>query len=92
MEQRNKNIDIIKAIACICVVHIHYSFPGKFGIYLSAINRFGVPYFFFVSGYFFCKNNDITLKRIFFKIFHLFNLIFHSGLFYFVFHIIFNTY
>ena len=52
-KQRNKEIDIIKGIACICVVYIHCPFPGHLGNLISVINRFSVPFFFFISGFYF---------------------------------------
>ena len=57
MENRNNNIDIIKAISCIAIVLIHCNFPGYLRNYIKVINRFGVPFFYFVSGYYYSKNN-----------------------------------
>lgn len=48
----NYCLDLIKGIACFCVVCMHCEFPGKLGIIVQAVSRFCVPFFFMVSGYF----------------------------------------
>lgn len=90
MEKRNNNIDMVKAISCIGILIMHCDYPKKITIYIKVINRFGVPYFFFVSGYYFLKNNKINFKRIILKITHIFRLLYYSGIFYFIFSILFN--
>ena len=90
-KKRNNNIDIIKGFSSMCILLIHCKYPGNIGSYIKAINRFSVPYFFFVSGYYFLKNDDIQLIRIFLKILHIFKLILNSAIFYLIFTIIFNN-
>lgn len=46
---RMNSIGVIKGLACIAVVFIHYNFPGNLGIAVKSFCRFGVPVFFFVS-------------------------------------------
>ena len=85
---RYNGIDIIKGIACFSVTYIHNSFPGKIGLYIQVLNRFAVPFFFFVSGYFFLNTNlEITNNRIINKIKHILLLIRKSVIFYFLFFI-----
>ena len=91
MKIRNNNIDIIKGISCIGVMLIHCDYPKTITKYIKVINRFGVPFFFFVSGYYFLKNNDIKVKRIILKFYHIFKLFIYSGIFYNIFFIIFNN-
>ena len=57
MKERNNNIDIIKGFACIGVVLIHFPFCGNIGEYIKVINKYAVPFFFFVSGYFLLDHN-----------------------------------
>ena len=91
MKIRNNNIDIVKGISCIGIVIMHCHYPKNILNYVKVINRFGVP-FFFVSGYYFLKNNNIKLKRIILKIIHIFKLIFYSGIFYLIFFILFYNF
>lgn len=49
---RNAGFDVVKGVACIAVVLIHYTFPGVLGAWIKAFCRFAVPFFFCVSGYF----------------------------------------
>lgn len=48
----NYCIDMLRGIACICVVFMHCEFPGALGIAVQCISRFCVPFFFMVSGYY----------------------------------------
>lgn len=59
MEQRNYSIDSVRFVAICCVVILHTvtlvqssSFPG---VFLNQFSRFAVPFFFMVSGFFFCQ-------------------------------------
>lgn len=51
ISHRNRNycIDLVKGIACICVVFIHCEFPGMLGMMVQTISRFSVPFFFMVT-------------------------------------------
>lgn len=49
---RNGYVSVLKLISSVFVVFVHVMFPGKFGIALSALGRFGVAFFFCVSGYY----------------------------------------
>lgn len=46
------SFDTIKIVASIGVILIHFSFPGILGRIVQVLARFGVPFFFMVSGYF----------------------------------------
>lgn len=64
--RRNTCLFFFEAIACCLIVFVHCSFPGDFGIVMSAASRFGVPLFFAVSGFFLYKEDaekqEIRLK------------------------------
>lgn len=46
----NRFLYMLKGLACILVVFIHVSFPGKTGVIVQTIARFAVPMFFVISG------------------------------------------
>ena len=50
--QRLYSLDTFKTLACFMVVLLHYPIDGVIGVYLAALARIGVPFFFLVSGYF----------------------------------------
>lgn len=86
-KSRNQLLNIAEAIATFLVVFIHFPFPGRIGTITTAIARVSVPFFFCVSGYFFCKENEaaerVTIPR---KIKNLFGLILFSELIYILFY------
>ena len=89
-EVRSKEIDIIKGFACMGVIYIHYSFHDLMGDFLQEINRYAISFFFFVSGFFFLDSNlSISNNRIIRKIKHILLLLRNSGIFYFIYTIIF---
>ena len=49
---RNRSIDGVRAIACVFVLFVHATLPGRFGVCVSAMARFAVPFFLLVSGYY----------------------------------------
>lgn len=58
-KSENKSLFFFKALACFCVVTIHFRLPGKFGELFFVFSRFAVPFFFMISGYFsFFENKD----------------------------------
>lgn len=62
----------MKAFAAIGVVLIHFSFPGDFGRIIQLLARFGVPFFFMVSGYFCYKSGyDFTMRNAIKKSIHI---------------------
>lgn len=72
--------------ACIGVILIHCRFPGPIGGIVKTLAKFGVPYFFMISGYFaVCtKDNDWKFERstIKYKIKHILLLLLGVGIFY----------
>lgn len=60
-KQYNYCLDFIKGIACIFVVFLHCEFPGTTGVVVQAFSRYCVPFFFMVSGYYYC--NEKTLEK-----------------------------
>lgn len=55
---RNRSIDALRAIACAFVLFVHCPFPGVFGVLVSALARFAVPFFLMVSGYYCWRDTD----------------------------------
>lgn len=70
---KNNTLNFFKAIACVMVLLIHVPFSGVIGDILIIIARFGVPFFFMVSGYYSYKNKDNKkyIKRQLLKILKL---------------------
>ena len=50
--RRQSGFDIVKALACVAVVLIHYNFKGDVGGVVKSLCRFAVPVFFMISGFF----------------------------------------
>lgn len=51
--------------ACVGVVFIHITFPGKVGEIIKYASAYGVPIFFLIAGYFaFGKNEDVIKRRL----------------------------
>lgn len=69
---RNPYFDILKGIACICVVFIHCQFPGDLGMIVTAVAKFAVPVFFMISGYYAITNGHFDCKR---KVWHIIKMI-----------------
>ncbi len=59
MKNRNRTLDVVKAVCAYSVVLLHIHFPGTAGNIANALARFAVPVFFMVSGYF-CYRGDAT--------------------------------
>ena len=51
-ENRNLKLNLLKGFACIGVVFIHVTFPGKAGSIISAISGYAVPIFYMIAGYY----------------------------------------
>ena len=60
---KNPYISTAKLIAAFFVVFIHVKFPGIFGNLTECAARFGVPFFFAVSGYFSYKTTSQRLVK-----------------------------
>lgn len=50
---RKIGIDILKFIASFAVVYIHFSIQGEFGQMLVSLQRWAVPIFFMITGFFY---------------------------------------
>ena len=81
---RNKCLDGMKAIAACMVIFIHIDLPGQTGIFIEALSRFAVPFFFMISGYFCYYNGKDASDRIPGKIFHIVKLMIFAMVFYFI--------
>lgn len=90
IHERNYCLDLIKGIACICVVFMHCEFPGVFGILIQSISRFCVPFFFMVSGYFAYREElQFTCSPPQYKkIFHILKITILASMFYVVIEIV----
>jgi len=62
-KQYNYCLDFIKGIACIFVVFMHCEFPGTTGVVIQAFSRYCVPFFFMVSGFYYCSNKTFDVKE-----------------------------
>lgn len=91
MQQRWNSFDVLKGLACIAVVFIHFNFDGNLGLIVKACCRFGVPVFFITSGFFFLSNGQVDDTKVASKIRHIARLILFSGVFYAVFTVVFNS-
>lgn len=91
MKIRWNSLDCIKGLACIAVVFIHFNFEGNFGIAVKSFCRFGVPVFFFTSGFFFLRNGEMRDENVANKIRHIFKITMGSGIFYLLFTVIINS-
>lgn len=60
---RNKNIDVLRGIACLGVVLIHVRFPGQLGLDIVALARSCVAIFFVTAGYFCFKNDALKMEE-----------------------------
>lgn len=58
MKEKNKTLAILEAVAAICVVLVHFPFPGIFGRILCATGTAGVILFLLASGYFSFEPDD----------------------------------
>lgn len=78
MRRQNETLNAIKAIACVCVVFMHCEFPGALGVYVQAISRWCVPFFFMIAGYFCVREDCVTLssaEKVLAKFIHILRLI-----------------
>ena len=62
-EQRNHLMDLVKGIAALCIVLVHFPFPGIFGASLACIGVCGVVFFFLISGYYAFDQDDEAACR-----------------------------
>lgn len=63
-KRRNPYLDMLKGIACIAVIAMHWSFESEFRAFLLAIaTRWTMPVFFAISGYFAWKSNLNSCRR-----------------------------
>lgn len=74
MNQRNVNLDLIKCIACICVVGLHAVGMSNYTIYYLC--DCGVPLFFMVNGYLLLSREKIDYTYAFRKILHILKVVF----------------
>ena len=81
---RNKCLDGMKAIAACMVIFIHIDLPGQTGVFVEALSRFAVPFFFMISGYFCYYNGKDASDRIPGKIVHIVKLMIFAMAFYFI--------
>lgn len=74
--KENKCINFMKGGACIFVIILHCEFPTLIGSVVNVFARFGVPFFFMVSGYFFYNPDPERInKKMPRKLLHIFKII-----------------
>ena len=88
-KKRNMSLSILEGIACICVVMIHFPFPGDIGMLLHGASNFAVPLFFAVSGYF-VYNEDTrkVIRSLPRKIKHIAGIFLGTEILYFGWHVL----
>lgn len=90
-QQENKFLNFLKGFGCICVVFIHFPFPGVFGLIVKRLSFFAVPIFFMISGYFVYNNDESICKKIIRKrIKKICKIILLSCGFYFLYTLLYN--
>lgn len=84
-KRQNEMLNVLKGLACICVVLLHCELPTILGHMIHCICRFAVPLFFAISGYFIYDDNKTVVKgKIPRKIIHIFKLLLGTELLYLV--------
>lgn len=86
LRRQNETLNAIKAIACVCVVFMHCEFPGALGVYVQAISRWCVPFFFMIAGYFCVQEDGVTYcsaGKVRAKFIHILKLTGWTAAFYF---------
>lgn len=71
---RNANLDLIKCIACLCVVGLHAVGMSNYTIYYLC--GCGVPLFFMVNGYLLLARKEVDYTYAFHKILHILKVVF----------------
>lgn len=74
MRERNVNLDLIKVIACVCVVGLHAVGMNNYTIYYLC--DCGVPLFFMVNGYLLLSRENIDYHYTFRKIINILKIVF----------------
>jgi peptidoglycan/LPS O-acetylase OafA/YrhL len=57
-QAKNYCLLMFELIASILIIFIHIRFPGRIGNAVESVARFGVPFFFMISGFFLIANGD----------------------------------
>lgn len=90
---RNASFDLIKGLACIAVVLIHYNYSGNLGLAIKSICRFAVPSFLCITGYFLGADDGyFSEEKVVRKIRDTLSLIFGASVFYATFTVLYNSY
>lgn len=71
---RNANLDLIKCVACLCVVGLHAVGMSNYTIYYLC--DCGVPLFFMVNGYLLLSRKEADYTYAFRKILHILKVVF----------------
>ena len=74
-----RSIEYIKLLAACFVVFIHIHFPGTLGKVFDSIARFGVPFFFVISGFF---SYQIKSERVLRRMLHILMILLLATLLY----------
>lgn len=60
---KNEKLNLLKGLACVCVVFIHIHFPGRFGEIVVEVSSFAVPVFYMTAGYYSLNKNPERIKK-----------------------------
>lgn len=61
--ETNHALNLLKFFACVAVVFIHVTFPGKTGEIIKSESSWAVPFFYMISGYYAFGNNAEDIQR-----------------------------
>lgn len=76
LNKQQNVFNLIKGLACICVVFIHVRFPGIVGDVIWKLSQYAVPTFLMISGYFAYQKDEIVVKKTFTEDFENFSRFF----------------
>lgn len=81
----NKNLNFLKGLACIAVLHMHTCSDSLFSSVLNCLCRFAIPLFFIISGFYGCDTEGkIEIGKIKNKIKKNLSLGIKVSIFYFI--------
>ena len=85
IKKHNITLDCVKGLACFFIVWMHTNSGGVVNSVIVCMARFGIPFFFMVSGYFTYKEKKVDYTKVLTKkIIHILKLIVIATLIYVV--------
>jgi len=86
--ERNKGLDLLKAICAFLIICIHSPFPGVMGEVFTPLTRIAVPIFFMISGYYYSHIKEYKKEKK--QIVKILKLFFSANILYFIWSLIFT--